>query len=96
MRNLRKGLFRLWIISSVCWIGGAGWFLREELRLLDSEAGRAGSAINALSTLESRDQLFNEVQLEALEWIVFPSIAAFVLGLAFVWVIRGFQGQKPN
>ena len=88
------GLFRLWIVGSVCWVGGAAWFLSEDLRLQDCADKYAGQALRALCNLQSRDQLFNEVQLEALEWITLPPLAALAVGLAFVWVISGFQDQK--
>jgi hypothetical protein len=29
--NLRRGFFRLWFVLSLCWVVGAGWFLRDQL-----------------------------------------------------------------
>jgi len=84
----------LWIVGSICWVGGATWFLLEDLRLLDCGDKYAGLALRALCTAQRRDQLFNEVQLEALEWIALPPLAALAVGLALLWVVSGFQGQK--
>ena len=29
--NIRAGSFRLWIVLSVLWVLGTGWFLRDDL-----------------------------------------------------------------
>jgi hypothetical protein len=87
------GIFRLWVVISVCWIAGATRFLWNDLRLEDC----SGTGIApAICSLEARDELFSAGHLEAFGWVVLPPIAAFAIGVALLWVLRGFRGAKAK
>jgi hypothetical protein len=80
--NLRRGLFRLWIIVAVLWVAAATWALWD--RFFDPWVDFPAAVPSDQETLEYQ-------RLYALALIVVPPIALFVVSLVCFWVARGFR-----
>jgi len=82
-----RGLFRVWIVFAVIWIGAAGWMLYgpspspapDSLYQYDPYA----------RAMSERELFFLEAKRAA--WVFGPPILALFGGLAALWTIRGFR-----
>jgi hypothetical protein len=90
--RVARGLFRLWLVLSVLWIGGVGvvTYLNFPPRLLsDEEAGfppvPPGFVVDQPNALR-----WQAVQTGA-EVAIVPPMLVLALGSALVWVFRGFR-----
>jgi hypothetical protein len=87
--RIARGLFRLWVVLSVLWIGGVGvvTYLNFPPRLLsDEEVGLPPGFV-----LEQPNMLrWRAVQTGA-EIAIIPPVFILIAGSAFVWAFRGFR-----
>jgi hypothetical protein len=99
--RVARGLFRLWLVLSLLWIGGVGvvtWqtvpsprfekhgaVMRQELPSME-EANRAIEADNRAN----KALLFEHLWHASVFAIVLPAFA-LALGSALVWAFRGFR-----
>jgi hypothetical protein len=103
--NWRRGLLRLWLALSLCWIVGVGALAwergpvasRDQALAACFEARKAEGA-NALSCLNEVTPRNDPVRLvdipitikEYGAYALLPPLIAFVLGLLGAWVVAGF------
>jgi hypothetical protein len=98
--NWRRGLFRLWIAASLCWITLVGWEIYEDSKALAEQRA-------CLAEREANPGLGNPfecfkmgmfedlipVETRALRWgivMALPPLGALFIGLGTLWVISGF------
>jgi hypothetical protein len=89
--NYRQGLFRLWIVASVVWVGGvlvAEWRQERFLDKLDRSSTRGGYEVYVY-TKEGHTLPGPPILLA-----FGPPAAAFALGLAGLWAAKGFKDPK--
>jgi hypothetical protein len=77
-QQLKKGLFRLWIVFSVCWIS---YFTLSICLSLLNVWERMGSAM-------TRD--FGDF-LEYISIIFLPPVILLYLGKSIFWIVKGFK-----
>jgi hypothetical protein len=96
-----RGLFRLWLVLSVLWIGGVGYVtwqtvpsasfdnhaavMRQELPSIE-EANRAIEADN-----RAHKALLYEHLWHASVFAIAPPLFVLALGSALIWAFRGFR-----
>jgi hypothetical protein len=78
------GLFRLWLIASICWATYTGWNSRLACPL--TSAGLKAGSEYCEFKLVYPDQYYTELVFEMLGY---PLIAGLLI-LAAVWIARGF------
>jgi len=98
--NWRTGLFRVWIVASVCWLGFAFWFFGSScVYFSDSSIFNPACATGAVNGIIPVAQPLTAFSLvDWLRWLAFviaPPLAALVIGVIARWVIKGF-GQRPK
>jgi hypothetical protein len=99
--RVARGLFRLWLVLSVLWIGGVGYVtwqtvpsasfdnhaavMRHELPSIE-EANRAIEADNRLHKVLLYEHLWH-----ASVFAIAPPLFVLALGSALIWAFRGFR-----
>ena len=96
--NWRRGLFRLWLVLSLCWIvlvGVHNWNdlssreMTSDLTKWSNEALEKASRGEALSVSDYPPDWPR--RLAAGGYIIGPPFAALLLGYVLIWVGRGFR-----
>ena len=88
--NWRPGLFRAWIVASICWVAFIAWRsdLACPLHLIGlTSAGGPWCEFQNAEPLKYYSRL-------AVEMIVAPLLAGVAL-LAIIWVVDGFR-RRPR
>jgi hypothetical protein len=98
--RVARGLFRLWLVLSVLWIGGVGYvtwrtFVYPEIVICEEvEAPAEGSCLPRSLVRELQPE-WDEDQRAAFQFALVLALVppAFVLALgsALIWAIRGFR-----
>jgi hypothetical protein len=101
--QVARGLFRLWLVLSVLWIGGAGvvtWrdFQRNELpSYCELPASERSETLSFNCPAEARSAAIWRTEARPLIiWYggalaLVPPAVVLVLGSALVWAFRGFR-----
>ena len=97
--RIARGLFRLWLVLSVLWIGGVGVVTWYRLPAYDWPGkGLPFERSTTAPDFNPDEYLAFKVAEERREAIRFGSVSAFappafvlVLGSALVWAFRGFR-----
>lgn len=89
--RVARGLFRMWLVLSVVWIGGVGAVTWSDIRnpetLTDTEVGLPPGKFDDL-IIAGRHK--NAIKFGA-GLALAPPAFALVIGSAFVWAFRGFR-----
>lgn len=97
--NVGKGLFRLWVVLTVCWImpltwvkwNDLDWNNRYDLPPLPCPDLPSPLQGCELWQLEHKGKSRSEHRFDAAQMIILPPTLLLLLGLAGVWVLRGFN-----
>ena len=101
--RVARGLFRLWLVLSVLWIGGAGYVTWKDFpasyRVAESKSKTAGFDPDAYlrslgvnpDALWSFDQEGRAALWSFAQWAFIPPAFMLALGAALVWAFRGFR-----
>jgi hypothetical protein len=97
--NWRRGLLRLWLVLSLCWIAGVGlyawkqerWILSSSREFVFEDApGAARDQQN-----ESADKIINRLDAETAKQyallLLVPPLATLAFGLLSAWVVTSFE-----
>ena len=95
--RVERGLFRLWLILSVLWIGGVGiaeWrtFIYPKIVVceeVEATAPESWCLPRSLADPQNKDQL--AAFQFALVLALVPPVFVLALGSALVWAFRGFR-----
>jgi hypothetical protein len=82
--NVRRGLLRLWIACSLCWVtvSAAHFVINGPKYCVGPAPGETGPCVPTWATDE---------MLSAVAWTVLPPLALFVVGVMACWVVNGFR-----
>jgi|ERR1051325_12093324 hypothetical protein len=108
--NWRRGLLRLWILASVCWLITIGWFAYQDWWLprqaaFDQQAcidlrtaTRAGNPFDCFDKGVKFDDLIPIWRIVSYYLLLAlgPAIAVFVFGVAVIWVLTGFTRDQDR
>jgi hypothetical protein len=89
--NIGRGLFRLWLIASVVWVGAC--LLRFDFSCF------FGSYPWCEWWMLHRVHYYfssNNEYVETLALTFGVPIVAFIIGAAILWAVKGFQREKPS
>jgi hypothetical protein len=100
--NWRRGLLRLWAVSSIAWIIVTFILANPIQQLRDpiaayhdkfkvTEARAAGYSDNEISAY-----LFRLIVIDFAKKAVIPPLLLLALGFGGRWVVRGFRGSTSN
>jgi hypothetical protein len=98
----KRGLIRLWLVASICWIGFAGysrydgvmeaWQPDTTCSKLEEENQQAGRQIY---DLEKCRQFVTDDKAatiySALKFVFAPPVLALAIGIATWWALKGFR-----
>ena len=94
----RRGLLRLWLVLSLCWIAGVGLYAwRQEPWILSSSEFVFESTPDSArdQQKESADKIINSLNAETAKryalYLLVPPLATLVLGLLSAWVVSSFE-----
>src|SRR5438034_4218291 len=97
--NWRRGLLRLWLVLSLCWIAGVGLYAwKQETWILSSSQefvfeGTPDSARDQQN--ESVEKIINSLSAETAKryaaYLLVPPLATLVLGLLSAWIASSFE-----
>jgi hypothetical protein len=86
MMNWWRGLFRLWLILSACWIGAVVFFLSPITACFKVRAVLSvGNPFDCFDDGVSRTPAVLAIAFA-------PVLLSFLIGIVGAWVIRGFDG----
>ncbi len=83
--DITKGLKRTWIVAAVMWV----------LFLPGYEIWRLYETHGSLAGVIFQFHYFDFLDLKYVAYLVLPPLITFVLGVAGIWVSRGFSGGRP-
>jgi hypothetical protein len=92
--RVARGLFRLWLVLSVLWIGGVGvvtWPAFDPAKLAATKDAPYTGYFDPDAFLEGRPQPRRWSAAEAALLSFAPPVLALTLGSALVWAFRGFR-----
>jgi len=99
--NMAKGLFRIWIVLTVCWLSTSTFINYDDVL-----ATRPITAAEFLSKESESTKSFDDFykfakekhlmadwprRLETAKIIFLPPLCLLILGLMFAWIIKGFK-----
>jgi hypothetical protein len=92
--NWRRGLLRLWIAASLCWVGFWSWHYRihtcEPLLLVDQQGATENSGWHCYGA-----QIGSAVPLVPIIEVIFVTLGVpaltLISGIAIQWVSQGFR-----
>jgi hypothetical protein len=87
--NLRRGLFRAWVLGSALWLVFAIKYLRQHCDIFFT--GWLSECTFSLGLLQSFFG-WKLTFLDVAEWCLVPPVVAFTIGfITLFWVVRGFR-----
>jgi hypothetical protein len=89
--HVERGLFRLWLVLSVLWIGGVGvvtWPAFDPAKLWEHPYT---GYFDPEAYLEDRPQPEGWYAVQAAVLSFAPPVFVLALGSALMWVVRGFR-----
>jgi hypothetical protein len=91
--ELRKGLQRLWLVLSLCWIAGVGVYAwKQEPGLSSSQfAYETASSPEKQSEKETVGGLNVELARRYLAYVLLPPLITLAFGLLGAWVVSSFE-----
>jgi hypothetical protein len=98
--RVARGLFRLWLVLSVLWIGGVGYVTWQTLptvlpTICDVPASeRPDWGVDCSWLSRAKDKLGDEEGIHIQHGILFalvPPAFVLALGSALVWAVKGFR-----
>jgi hypothetical protein len=103
----KRGLLRLWIVASICWIAGTAYFkyddltyaisnndICEKLERENAHDGYQRYDIGQCRTLDAEQR--TRAIKSASERIFMPPIIALLVGLSVWWALKGFRLPQSN
>jgi hypothetical protein len=91
--NRRRGLLRLWLVLSLCWIA-VGWLVRlkQEPRISSSQFGyEIASSPEKQNEKEIVGSLNAELAKRYVACVLLPPLITLALGLLGAWVVSSFE-----
>jgi hypothetical protein len=92
--RVARGLFRLWLVLSVLWIGGVGivtWPAFDPAKLAATKEFPYTGDFDPKAFLEGRPQPERWSAAEAALLSFAPPLLTLALGSASIWAFRGFR-----
>jgi hypothetical protein len=109
--NWRRGLLRLWIAGSLCWVSLVGWtaLVSEHDRALRNAADERCMArkkqegSNPFDCFDKPSNLFDNLP-KSIEWLIkhyalwafSPPLALLTVGLTGAWIFAGFARDRRS
>src|SRR5262245_1580112 len=91
--NWRKGLLRLWLVLSLCWIAGVGVYAwKHEPGISPSQVGyEIASSPEKQNEKEIVGNLSAELAKQYGRYVLLPPLITLALGLLGAWVVSSFE-----
>ncbi len=98
-KNILSGLLRVWVLISVLWIGGMGWYQYQEANKVEkngitislSKDSELRIDENGISQTDGEDK--KELQMKRLGLVLLPPILLLALFPVAGWLVRGFKAK---
>jgi hypothetical protein len=89
----RKGLLRLWLILSLCWVAGVGVYAwKQEPGISSSQfAYETASSPEGQNEKEIVGSLNAELVQRYVAYVLLPPLITLALGMLGAWVVSGFE-----
>ena len=90
-----RGIFRIWLVASVCWMAGATYVLWDDVSAkivrLDQSAPPPPGKVGTIVV-----EAHWEKRLPAIAHVIIPPFLVLALGFAVGWAVRGFRPQEKS
>lgn len=98
-KNIQRGIFRIWVVITVLWIGGMGWYQYQEANKIDnnsitialSKDSQLRIDANGISKSDENDKL--TLQMKRIGIVFFPPILLLIIFPVGAWLARGFKSK---
>ncbi|MEZ5691797.1 MAG: hypothetical protein R3D71_09060 [Rickettsiales bacterium] len=97
-KNVTKGMFRVWIVLTILWVGGMSWYQYKDaqkykdsgitIALSKESQFRIDEKGISKNTQSDRDNL----QMKRMAMIFIPPLLLLIMFPVGVWMTRGFKG----
>ena len=107
--NWRRGLLRLWIVASICWVSSIAWIAWDDDRTLTIKEGLTKSCIedtkaqggNPFDCFDSPEAILEDRPRtqRLIRWstiALLPPTGALLVMLAALWVAAGFARDRES
>jgi hypothetical protein len=93
--NWRRGLFRLWLVASLCWIAGVGVYVwKQEPGLSSLQFGyEIASSPEKQNESEIVGGLNAKLAKRYAAYVLLPPLVTLALGLVGAWVVSSFEAK---
>lgn len=111
MTNMRRGLLRLWVLGTACWILAGIYLHQNDLLVLTgyefrfyefgvlSDCLEEGRFLVGTWSSWFRQECYSPNPKPraywGLAWVLMPPVAVLILGSSIGWVLSGFRGKQP-
>jgi len=95
--NWRRGLCRVWIVASVFWFVGMGWYQyahNVELYLQACSRPLGSSATECIVDTETTNHIHTVWWLKAISFTFLPPFGVLIAFMVGRWIKRGFRAEK--
>ena len=93
--NFARGIFRLWAVITLVWVASMTWIAWDEITFQPHKEAASSSDPNAWwlnsPTSPPADTTDESGNIAALKLAFGPPALLLLLGLAGMWVVRGFK-----
>ncbi len=98
-KNIVRGMLRVWLLISVLWIGGMGWYQyqeagkpeREGITIALSKDSELRIDANGISKTDEKDK--SALQMKRIGIVFLPPILLLGLFPIGIWLARGFKAK---
>lgn len=97
--NWKRGLFRLWVVATACWISFV-LFVQNVLAMVSDPLGNwdrdkvAQLQAAGFSNSEISSHVLEITLTQFAKWAILPPTLLLLLGLGIWWSLRGFRGTQ--
>lgn len=96
-KNIVRGMLRVWVLITVLWIGGMGWYQYQEANKVEkngitislSKDSQLRIDENGISQTDEEDK--KELQMKRIGLVFLPPILLLALFPVISWLLRGFK-----
>lgn len=96
-KNIGRGMFRVWLVISILWIGGMGWYQYDDAHKVDKNGITIALSkdsefrIDEHGISQTTDKDKGELQMKRIALVVLPPILLLALFPVGCWLVRGFK-----
>lgn len=96
-QNIKRGLFRVWVLAAVLWIGAMGWYQYNEAQkpakdsITISLSKDSQFRIDENGIMKVSEENKSALQIQRISIVLLPPLLLLALFPVGTWLARGFK-----